>query len=285
MKWILYIGLAAVFLTNSPSLWARSTHSKVALAGQFKSVALICTEHSLSRAASVAIGPKLFLTAAHIFFNDAGAWRAFLEKHGPQITTSHMYEIDGFVLQEKNLQSVFINGQKKVLKKLYIPLAHLTAVGMKPVNYDLAIVELEEPHNLPITPIYTSGETGTEYTIVGFGPPIFDLTVGKKNNDVCLRPVPTKYWAQNRGLLTKIDETWKLTGDKHTVPNGRSGTTKGDSGGPLLNSKGQILGISSYVLENTGPNNELLSNYTSSFMALDDEKIKDFLSRIPFEQP
>jgi hypothetical protein len=282
--------LLTVFLIGVRAL-AGSTHSRLATPAEFLGVPMICSPFSNGRAASVVIGDNLVLSAAHIFF-DEGPWKQLLKDHDQEIRTHQFFEINGAVLKEPKLQEVFLNLHPLRVRRMFVPLGWQPFADEKIKNdidsegqeipkkdnaYDIILLELEEAHGLPALNFNYSDEVGSSFTIAGYGPEKRNFKSTKKSPNACQKPIPEKRIA-TRENITASREHWEMLADDETVKDGRPGTTKGDSGGPLLDSQNQVIGIASFI---RGYDEQ--PEYASGFTRLNDPKVKAFLEAVFIE--
>lgn len=245
---------------------------------------MICSPFSNGRAASVAIGPKTILSAAHIFF-DEGPWRQLLEKQGRRIRKSNYFEIDGAKLKEPKLQEVFLNLKSYKVRRMFLPLGWSPfpdhkmpnlrdeegkGIPKKGNSFDLVVLELEEAHGFPILELNLTGDVGSHFTIVGFGPDKVSFEDTPRNTETCTLPIREKRVGIRENIFAE-KENWEMTADNESVPQGRPGTTKGDSGGPLLDLQNNVIGIASFIQAMGDP------NYKSGFTRLNEPQVHHFL--------
>jgi hypothetical protein len=130
---------------------------------------------------------------------------------------------------------------------------------------------------LPTLNFNFSGEVGSSFSIAGYGPEKRSFKSTKKSPTACQKAIPEKRIA-TRANITASRDYWEMLADDETVKDGRPGTTKGDSGGPLLDSQNQVIGIASFIRGDDGE-----PGYTSGFTRLNDPKVKAFLEAVFLE--
>ncbi|MDQ6856813.1 MAG: S1C family serine protease [Candidatus Dormibacteraeota bacterium] len=113
------------------------------------------------------------------------------------------------------------------------PVYRATVIGVDPTQ-DVAVIRLEGAKNLPTAPIETSGVIAAGDAVTGMG-----NAQGHNGSPVSVS-----------GSVTALDETLTVAGDNGRLIetlNGMIGVSAaiepGDSGGPLLNAAGKVIGM------------------------------------------
>lgn len=134
---------------------------------------------------------------------------------------------------------------------------------------DLALLKLTEPGSLPVATLFTGAVTdGEDVFAVGY-PGGVDLAQGFSMNDMVTPATPVK----TRGTVSAGRSSKQFDTILHTAPIGA-----GNSGGPLLDTCGRVIGVNSFGTLSDGSDSEF-------FFAVSMREIARFLLRSQVKAP
>jgi V8-like Glu-specific endopeptidase len=125
---------------------------------------------------------------------------------------------------------------------------------------DLALIKIAQKLDVPVLSLSTAVQKGDEVYAVGF-PAAADAlsdTVSKTNDEATI----------TNGIISSI-RSLKITGYSNEVPilQINADINAGNSGGPLMNSKGEVIGVNAYSVTNsTGINGAIASSAVIDFI-------------------
>jgi hypothetical protein len=174
----------------------------------------------------------------------------FLVADGYIITNGHVLEDipdDGYIFVFNKLLKPTL---ATIVDSDYIPTDEVV-FGSR----DLALLHFEQPKNLDLTPVTFNMDIKKLDTIFAWGYPVFII-----EHDISSRQIFLAQW--DKEILVPINST---TGTINATINGEGGTFHvhtatilgGNSGGPLVNGDGEVVGINTWIWEHYGGNYNL----------------------------